>query len=80
MSREVYQEFFASVQAGLVVEQSHQGQLYRVIRMYVDMPAGVESFAKSGANPIVASEIVERVRELALGLQRDARREFEPRE
>ncbi len=29
--------------AGLVVEQSHQGQLYRILRMYLDVPAGVES-------------------------------------
>ncbi len=80
VSREVYQEFFASVKAALVVEQSHQGQLHRVIRMHVDVPDGVESFAKSGANPIVAAEIVARVRELALGLQRDRAPRFEPRE
>ena len=38
---------------GLVVEQSHQGQLYRVLRMFVDVPAGVESLARSGSNPIL---------------------------
>jgi 2-oxoglutarate ferredoxin oxidoreductase subunit alpha len=80
VSRETYQEFFASVQAGLVIEQSHQGQLHRVIRMYVDVPEGVESLAKSGANPIVASEVVERVRQMALQLQRRQVPRVEPRE
>jgi 2-oxoglutarate ferredoxin oxidoreductase subunit alpha len=70
VSEEIYRDFFASVQAGLVVEQSHQGQLYRVIRMFVDMPAGVRSMAKSGANPILVSEVLARVREMAMELQR----------
>ena len=30
------------MQRGLVVEQSHQGQLYRLLRMFVDVPRGVE--------------------------------------
>jgi 2-oxoglutarate ferredoxin oxidoreductase subunit alpha len=72
----VYQEFLASVQRGLVVEQSHQGQLYRTLRMFVDVPAGVESLAKSGSNPILATEIVDRLRSMALGMQR--KREYEP--
>jgi len=59
---EVYRDFFASVQGGLVVEQSHQGQLYRLIRMFVDVPRGVEPFARSGSNPFMPSEIVDRLR------------------
>ena len=39
----VYQDFFASVQRGLFVEQSHQAQLYRLVRMYVDLPAPGQS-------------------------------------
>jgi len=70
VAEEIYQDFLASVKAGLVVEQSHQGQLYRVLRMYVDVPAGMKSFSKSGSNPIVASEVVERLRTMALDLQR----------
>ena len=31
-----YDDFFGSVRAGLVVEQSYQGQLYRLLRMFVD--------------------------------------------
>ncbi|MGE5126783.1 MAG: 2-oxoacid:acceptor oxidoreductase subunit alpha, partial [Betaproteobacteria bacterium] len=42
VAEEVYEEFFRSVRAGLVVEQSHQGQLYRILRMYVNVPAGVQ--------------------------------------
>jgi 2-oxoglutarate ferredoxin oxidoreductase subunit alpha len=61
----IYAEFFASARAGLVVEQSHQGQLYRLLRMFVDVPPGVASMARSGANPFRPSEIVARLRELA---------------
>jgi 2-oxoglutarate ferredoxin oxidoreductase subunit alpha len=61
----VYRDFFASVKRGLVVEQSHQGQLHRLIRMYVDVPKGLESFARSGSNPISPAEIVERLRKQA---------------
>jgi 2-oxoglutarate ferredoxin oxidoreductase subunit alpha len=61
VSEEVYQDFFASVKRGLVVEQSHQGQLHRIIRMYVDVPRGVESLARSGSNPIAPSEVLARI-------------------
>jgi 2-oxoglutarate ferredoxin oxidoreductase subunit alpha len=80
IAEQVYRDFFASVKAGLVVEQSQQGQLYRVIRMYVTVPEGVRPFAKSGANPILVSEVVERVREMAVGLQRQRAPHLEPQE
>jgi 2-oxoglutarate ferredoxin oxidoreductase subunit alpha len=76
----VYREFFASVQAGFVVEQSHQGQLYRVLRMYVDLPPGVRSFARSGANPISPAELAEALKRTAQDLQRHQAPEMEPRE
>jgi 2-oxoglutarate/2-oxoacid ferredoxin oxidoreductase subunit alpha len=62
VAEEVYSEFFRSVKRGLVVEQSHQGQLYRLIRMYVNVPDGLESLARSGSNPFSPEEIVERLR------------------
>jgi len=68
VAEEVYDGFFRSVQRGLVVEQSHQGQLYRVIRMYAKVPDGLESFAKSGSNPFSPAEIVERLRAQARAL------------
>jgi 2-oxoglutarate ferredoxin oxidoreductase subunit alpha len=65
----VYQDFFASVQRGLFVEQSHQAQLYRIVRMHVDFPAEVKSFAKSGSNPILPSEVLERLRKMVSAIQ-----------
>ena len=59
-----YREFFASVRAGLVVELSHQGQLYRLLRAFIDVPAQVRSLARSGANPFQPREIVARLQEL----------------
>jgi 2-oxoglutarate ferredoxin oxidoreductase subunit alpha len=70
VAESVYREFFASVQRGLVVEQSHLGQLYRILRMFVTVPPGVLSFAKSGSNPITPQEIAERLRQLGLEMQR----------
>ena len=66
---EVYREFFASVQAGLVVELSHQGQLYRLLKMFSEVPKGVVSFARSGANPFQPREVLARLTELTVVLQ-----------
>ncbi len=76
VAESVYQDFFASVRRGLVIEQSHQGQLYRVLRMYVNVPDGVEAFTKSGAIPFSPEEVVERLRDLSRALQGE--RETEP--
>ncbi|MBL0312425.1 MAG: 2-oxoacid:acceptor oxidoreductase subunit alpha [Holophagaceae bacterium] len=76
----VYREFFASVQRGLVVEQSHLGQFYRVLRMYVDLPKGVESMARSGANPFRPSEIVVVLHRLLAELQRSQAGNLQPQE
>ena len=65
VAEQVYREFFASVRNGLVLELSHQGQLYRVLRMFVDVPAGVTSFARSGAQPFRADEVLIRLEQLA---------------
>ncbi len=69
VAEEAFRDFFAGMKAGLVVEQSHQGQLYRVLRMYIDVPAGLKSFARDGANPFQPAEIVNRLREQAMALQ-----------
>jgi 2-oxoglutarate ferredoxin oxidoreductase subunit alpha len=66
VAEETYREFFASVRAGLVVELSYQGQLYRILRMFVDVPAGVRPFARSGANPFRPVEVVEELSRLAV--------------
>jgi 2-oxoglutarate ferredoxin oxidoreductase subunit alpha len=75
VSEEIYQEFFASIRRGLVVEQNHQSQLYRLLRMYVDMPRGIETLAKSGSNPITPEEIAGRLRQISLALQREKHQE-----
>jgi len=71
VSEEIYQDFFLSIKRGLVVEQNQQAQLYRLLRMYVDVPRGIETLAKSGSNPITPSEIVDRLRHISLALQRE---------
>jgi 2-oxoglutarate/2-oxoacid ferredoxin oxidoreductase subunit alpha len=78
VSEEIYQEFFTSVKMSLVVEQSHQGQLYRLIRMYVDVPPQTESLAKSGSNPILATEVLARLRSMVRSLQCQVSDEPEP--
>jgi len=78
VAEEIYRGFFASVSRGLVVEQSHQGQLHRLLRMYVDVPSGVESFCRSGANPITPDEVLERLRAMAMSLQREGEAELQP--
>ena len=70
VAEEVYADFLRGVQGGLVVEQSHQGQLYRVLRMYVNLPAGVQPLARSGSNPILPASIVQRLRKIAVLIQR----------
>jgi 2-oxoglutarate ferredoxin oxidoreductase subunit alpha len=70
ISEEVYEDFFASVRAGLVIEQSHQGQLFRIIRMFVDVPRGLESLARSGSNPITVHDVLDRVRSMVMAFQR----------
>jgi 2-oxoglutarate ferredoxin oxidoreductase subunit alpha len=78
VSEEIYEDFFASVRAGLVVEQSHQGQLFRIIRMYVDVPRGLESLARCGSNPISPHEVLDRVRRIVIAFQRARVPETEP--
>ena len=64
IAEDVYADFFKSVKHGLVVELSHQGQLYRMLRMQLDLPRGLKSFCRSGANPFQPSEIAARLTEL----------------
>ncbi len=75
VSEEVFQDFFLSVKRGLVVEQNHQAQFYRLLRMFVDVPSGIETLAKSGSNLITPSELVDRIRTISLAMQQDKHRE-----
>jgi len=61
-----------------VVEQSHQSQLYRLLRMFVEVPARVRPLCRSGANPITVQEVLAAARAQALSLQRQPELEAEP--
>ncbi|MES1166675.1 MAG: hypothetical protein ABUL68_01600, partial [Pseudomonadota bacterium] len=74
VAEEIYREYFASLRQCLVIEQSHQGQLYRLIRMWVDVPEVFVSLAQSGANPIAPAEVVARIRGMARQPVRTSRR------
>jgi len=64
IAEQVYADFFRTLERGLVVELSHQGQLYRLLRMFIDVPPSVRSFARSGANPFQPAELAARLLEL----------------
>jgi 2-oxoglutarate ferredoxin oxidoreductase subunit alpha len=80
VSADVYNDFFRNVETGLVVEQSHQGQLYHLLRMAVDVPRGVTRFCRSGANPFQPEEILVRLRECMLDLQGRGADALQPQE
>jgi 2-oxoglutarate ferredoxin oxidoreductase subunit alpha len=77
---DVYQDFFASVKRGFVLEQSHQGQFYRVIRMFVDVPHGVVPIARSGSNPFLPQEVAAKIREMARDVHHARAPELHPQE
>jgi 2-oxoglutarate ferredoxin oxidoreductase subunit alpha len=70
VAEEVYRSFFASVRAGIIVEQSFQGQLWRLLRMFTSVPSGMEPFARPSAVPISPEEVVARLRQQAAALHR----------
>lgn len=63
IAEQVYASFFESLRHGLLVELSHQGQLYRMLRMFTEVPRGLRSFCRSGANPFQPAELVARLLE-----------------
>ncbi|HEX7481046.1 MAG TPA: 2-oxoacid:acceptor oxidoreductase subunit alpha [Polyangiales bacterium] len=65
IAENVFARFFENVSAGLVVEQSHQGQFYRILRMYLDLPRGVVAMCRSGAAPFQPGEVLARLEEHA---------------
>lgn len=69
VAEEIYGEFFRSVIAGFVVELSHQGQLYRLLRMYIEVPSGVRPLCRSGAVPFLPGEIARKLKQAAISLQ-----------
>jgi 2-oxoglutarate ferredoxin oxidoreductase subunit alpha len=74
----IYEDFFASVRVGLVIDQSHQGQLYHLLRMFVNLPHAVSPLARSGSNPFTPSEIAGRLRDMAITTERARVPDLEP--
>lgn len=64
IAEQVYANFFESLKHGLIVELSHQGQLYRILRMFTEVPKGVRSFTRDGANPFQPIELVKKLVDL----------------
>jgi 2-oxoglutarate/2-oxoacid ferredoxin oxidoreductase subunit alpha len=73
VAEDIYREFFATLQQCYVIEQSHQGQLHRLIRMWVDVPAAFNVLAKSGANPISPEDILAQIRAMVRATTKDRR-------
>jgi hypothetical protein len=48
--------------------------------MFIDVPAGVRSFARTGANPFRPAEVVSALREMVLSLQRRMEDARQPQE
>jgi len=65
IAEDIFADFFKPLKKCLVVEQSHQGQLYRLIRMWAAVPPSYSVLAKSGSNPITPEEVLEKTREMA---------------
>ena len=80
VAEETYNAFFASVQKGLVVEHSHLAQTFKVLRMHLDLPKGLQSLARSGANPFLPGEIVAALHQLLAELQRSHEGKLQPQE
>ena len=76
----IYNEFFRSVQRGLIVEQTHLAQTFKLLRMHIDLPKGVQSLARSGANPFLPTDIVEALHRLLSELQRSHEGQLQPQE
>lgn len=61
----VYEKFFRSIERCLVVEQSYLGQLHKLLRMWVPVPASFESIARAGASPFSPEEVCAAIRAAA---------------
>jgi len=75
-----YRDFFASVRKGLIIEQTHLAQFHKLLRMHLDLPAGVRPLARSGANPFLPGEIVAALHQLLSELQRRHEGKLQPQE
>lgn len=77
---DVYRDFFASLKGGLIVEQSYQGQLWRVLRMFIDVPKTIEPMCRSGANPFQPAEVVDRLKAVLKKIHGQTGEKMQPQE
>jgi len=77
---EVYRDFFASLKGGLIVEQSYQGQLWRLLRMFIDVPHTIEPQCRSGANPYQPAEVVDRLKSVLKKIHGQSGEKMQPQE
>jgi 2-oxoglutarate ferredoxin oxidoreductase subunit alpha len=80
VAESAYRDFFASVRKGLIIEQTHLAQFHKLLRMHIDLPAGVRPLARSGANPFLPGEIVAALHNLLSELQRRHEGKLQPQE
>jgi 2-oxoglutarate ferredoxin oxidoreductase subunit alpha len=76
VAEEIFEGFFASLERCLVIEQSQQGQLYRILRMWSQVPREFLLLAKSGANPIAPRDVLSQIRRLAQPKSADQTRQL----
>jgi 2-oxoglutarate ferredoxin oxidoreductase subunit alpha len=77
---DVYRDFFASLKGGLIVEQSYQGQLWRLLRMFIEVPHTIESQRRSGANPYQPAEVVDRLKGVLKKIHGQSGEKMQPQE
>jgi 2-oxoglutarate ferredoxin oxidoreductase subunit alpha len=77
---DVYRDFFASLKGGVIVEQSYQGQLWRVLRMFLDVPKVIEPMCRSGANPFQPAEVVDRLKGVLKKIHGQTGEKMQPQE
>ena len=77
---DVYTDFFASLKGGLIVEQSYQGQLWRLLRMFIDVPHTIEPQCRSGANPYQPAEVVDRLKSVLKKIHGQSGEKMQPQE
>jgi 2-oxoglutarate ferredoxin oxidoreductase subunit alpha len=80
VAENVYNDFFRSTQKGLIIEQNHLAQTFKLLRMHINLPEGVKSLARSGANPFLPGEIVAALHHLLSELQRSHEGQLQPQE
>jgi 2-oxoglutarate ferredoxin oxidoreductase subunit alpha len=60
-------EALRGIKRAVVVEQSHSGQFYRMLRAFYDLPAKTVSLHQGGPLPFGPQQILDQLNQLAAG-------------